>query len=74
MGGSELILYKKEGAIATLVLNLPDRLNAFHGDMRQLLADGLAKAEADNEVRGCWSSPAGDVPSARAATSTSSPR
>ncbi|MHB2017763.1 MAG: enoyl-CoA hydratase/isomerase family protein [Candidatus Xenobia bacterium] len=51
MGGSELIQYVQEGPVATLILNRPERLNAFHGDMRELLSDGLARAEATADVR-----------------------
>jgi enoyl-CoA hydratase/carnithine racemase len=43
--------YAKEGAIATLTLNRPDRLNAITGPMLAALSDALVDADADPAVR-----------------------
>lgn len=45
------IEYQKEGALARVVLNRPERKNALANDMRQLLADSFRAADADDEVR-----------------------
>ncbi|HVH04442.1 MAG TPA: enoyl-CoA hydratase-related protein [Myxococcota bacterium] len=43
--------YAKDGAIATLTLNRPDRLNAITGPMLAALSDALVDADADPAVR-----------------------
>ena len=43
--------YAKEGAIATLTLNRPDRLNAITGPMLDALSAALVDADADPAVR-----------------------
>jgi enoyl-CoA hydratase len=45
------VLYTKEGPLAYLTLNRPEALNAFNADIWQGLDDGLARAQADNDVR-----------------------
>ena len=45
------ILLARDGAIGTLTLNRPDKLNAFAGTMRQEIADGLTELERDAKVR-----------------------
>jgi 2-(1,2-epoxy-1,2-dihydrophenyl)acetyl-CoA isomerase len=47
----EHILAQRDGAIGTLTLNRPDKLNAFAGTMRRELADALDELERDPEVR-----------------------
>ena len=47
----ELVLYNKKGAIATITLNRPDRMNAVNWEMHDLLAKGLEEAAQDDEVR-----------------------
>src|SRR5687768_16892815 len=39
------------GAVATITLNRPDKLNAFTGTMREDLLDALRASDADNAVR-----------------------
>jgi enoyl-CoA hydratase/carnithine racemase len=43
--------YEKEGALATLTLNRPERLNAITGPMLGALSDALLDADADPAVR-----------------------
>jgi enoyl-CoA hydratase/carnithine racemase len=43
--------YEKDGAIATLTLNRPERLNAITGPMLAALSDALVDADADPAVR-----------------------
>jgi enoyl-CoA hydratase/carnithine racemase len=45
------LLYAKDGAIATLTLNRPERMNAISGEMLDLLAERLVEADRDPEVR-----------------------
>jgi len=45
------LLYEKQGAIATLTLNRPDRLNAISGPMLEGLSAHLLEANADRDVR-----------------------
>ena len=45
------LLYEKEGAIATLTLNRPERLNAISGPMLDALSERLVEADRDPEVR-----------------------
>ena len=43
--------YEKDGAIATLTLNRPERLNAITGPMLAALSDALVEADRDPDVR-----------------------
>jgi enoyl-CoA hydratase/carnithine racemase len=43
--------YEKDGAIATLTLNRPERLNAITGPMLAALSEALVDADADPAVR-----------------------
>jgi enoyl-CoA hydratase/carnithine racemase len=45
------VLYEKEGAIATITLNRPERLNAISGPMLTQLSERLIEADRDREVR-----------------------
>ena len=40
-----------EGAVAKIVLNRPEKLNALSGDMRQSLCDYFAQLRFDDTVR-----------------------
>lgn len=55
------IEYQKEGAIARIVLNRPERKNALANDMRQLLTDAFRMADADDEVRAVVLTGTGDT-------------
>jgi 2-(1,2-epoxy-1,2-dihydrophenyl)acetyl-CoA isomerase len=48
---TELVLHQVDGPVHTLVLNRPEKLNAFVADMRDLLLAGVEKAEADDSCR-----------------------
>lgn len=48
---SEALLVEREGAVARILINRPDRLNAFSGTMREDLARMLAALDAEPEVR-----------------------
>ena len=45
------VLYRKNGPIAEIVLNLPSKLNSITGDMIDGLHDAMDRAEADDAVR-----------------------
>src|SRR5262245_14272498 len=45
------LLYEKDGPIATITLNRPDRLNAISGPMLAALSERLVEANADRDVR-----------------------
>lgn len=45
------LLYEKDGPIATLTLNRPDRLNAISGPMLAALSERLVEANVDRDVR-----------------------
>ena len=45
------VLVDVEDGIGTLTLNRPEKLNAFLGDMRDRLGDGLERLAADDDVR-----------------------
>lgn len=45
------VLYRREGAVALLTLNRPDRLNAWNGAMEARYFELLDRAAADPEVR-----------------------
>lgn len=47
----ETILYGVDGAVATITLNRPDKLNAYNAVMGVELADAVAAANADEAVR-----------------------
>jgi enoyl-CoA hydratase/carnithine racemase len=47
----EPVVYERDGAIATLTLNRPRRLNAVTPAMVQALAAGVARANGDPDVR-----------------------
>jgi 2-(1,2-epoxy-1,2-dihydrophenyl)acetyl-CoA isomerase len=47
----ETILYEKNGGVATIALNRPERLNAFDGKMHEEIHDALDHAASDEEVR-----------------------
>lgn len=49
--GTEHLLAEIESGVLTLTLNRPDALNAFSGEMLSALADQLADAETNPEVR-----------------------
>jgi enoyl-CoA hydratase/carnithine racemase len=48
---SDELRYEKDGAIATLTLNRPDRLNAITGPILAALSDALVEADRDPAVR-----------------------
>lgn len=48
---SEELLFEKTGAIATLTLNRPDRLNAISPAMLDAFSDALVEADRDRDVR-----------------------
>ena len=45
------LLYEKDGAIATITLNRPDRLNAISPTLLAALSERLLEADEDREVR-----------------------
>jgi 2-(1,2-epoxy-1,2-dihydrophenyl)acetyl-CoA isomerase len=47
----ETVILEKEGAIATLTLNRPDRLNAISPQMREDLMDSLKEVREDDDIR-----------------------
>lgn len=47
----EHILYERDGAIVTVTLNRPDKLNAYTATMGRELADAFQRADADDSVR-----------------------
>jgi 2-(1,2-epoxy-1,2-dihydrophenyl)acetyl-CoA isomerase len=44
------VLEKREGRIATLILNRPERMNALNADLVVALNDALTRVEADPEI------------------------
>jgi enoyl-CoA hydratase/carnithine racemase len=48
---AESLLITTDGAVRTLTLNRPARLNALNGDLNQALAAALDEAETDDDVR-----------------------
>src|SRR5512143_1994116 len=48
---SQHVLSTVEGAVARVTLNRLDKRNALTGEMYQALADALAQAEGDRQVR-----------------------
>lgn len=51
MSGTDPVLYERDGAIATLTLNRPERLNAISGPMLDALSERLVEADRDRDVR-----------------------
>ncbi|HET7322616.1 MAG TPA: enoyl-CoA hydratase-related protein [Longimicrobiaceae bacterium] len=49
--GAALVLSRRDGAVARITLNRPERLNAFFGTMRDDLAAAVNEAAAAPEVR-----------------------
>ena len=47
----ETLLYEPEGAILTLTLNRPDKLNAYTATMGAELEDAFLRADADDAIR-----------------------
>lgn len=47
----DAVLFRREGAIATIVLNRPDKLNAIDDRLREGLASALDTVERDPEIR-----------------------
>src|SRR5687767_2251827 len=45
------VLYEIDGAVATITLNRPDRLNAISGPMLNALSKALVQADRDPSVR-----------------------
>jgi 2-(1,2-epoxy-1,2-dihydrophenyl)acetyl-CoA isomerase len=45
------IIFEKEGAIATITLNRPEKLNAITQEMRQELPDALEIVTCDDGIR-----------------------
>ncbi len=48
---SDLILTQRDGAIATVVLNRPEKLNALTRPMWQMLGEAIARLSADDSLR-----------------------
>ncbi len=48
---SDTVTSSRQGAVLTLRLNRPDKLNAFNEEMTQALMDALARAEDDSDIR-----------------------
>jgi 2-(1,2-epoxy-1,2-dihydrophenyl)acetyl-CoA isomerase len=44
------VLEKREGGVATLILNRPERMNALNKDLILALNDALTRVEADEEI------------------------
>lgn len=47
----DVLLIEKSGAVATVTLNRPDKLNAFNADLRAAMRDTVARLEDDNAIR-----------------------
>jgi 2-(1,2-epoxy-1,2-dihydrophenyl)acetyl-CoA isomerase len=47
---NRFVLEKREGGVATLILNRPERMNALNKDLVLALNDALARVEADQEI------------------------
>ena len=50
-GGAALVDYSREGQIAILTLNRPEKLNAFSDDLVRHLADALRRFDLDPEAQ-----------------------
>jgi 2-(1,2-epoxy-1,2-dihydrophenyl)acetyl-CoA isomerase len=55
------IEYRKEGAVASIVINRPERKNALAADMRRQLRDAFSSADQDDDVRAVILTGAGDT-------------
>ena len=51
MADTDTVIYERDGRLAYLTLNRPERLNAFNADQWGSLEAGLARAGDDPEVR-----------------------
>jgi 2-(1,2-epoxy-1,2-dihydrophenyl)acetyl-CoA isomerase len=51
MADEKVLLLNKENGIATIILNRPDKLNAFNDELSFALLDALKDCEKDNTVR-----------------------
>src|SRR3989442_13775251 len=51
MADYEQILYDLDGAVLTITLNRPDKLNAFTFVMMRELIDSFDRADADDDIR-----------------------
>jgi len=51
MAASDEVLHERDGAIATLTLNRPERLNAISAGMLDALSERLLEADRDPQVR-----------------------
>ena len=47
----QTIIFSISGAIATIKLNRPEKLNAFGGPMREEILDALEKVAKDDRIR-----------------------
>ncbi|MGB0853422.1 MAG: enoyl-CoA hydratase/isomerase family protein [Pikeienuella sp.] len=47
----DVLLIEKSGAIATVTLNRPDKLNAFDAELRAAMRDTVARLEDDETIR-----------------------
>jgi len=45
------VLYESDGAIATIMLNRPEKFNAFNAQMRKELLEAIERAESEEAVR-----------------------
>ncbi|MET4579641.1 enoyl-CoA hydratase/isomerase family protein [Ottowia thiooxydans] len=68
------IEYQREGAIARIVINRPERKNALANDMRQRLTEVFHEANVDDEVRAVILTGTGDTFCAGADVSRMAPR
>ena len=68
------IEYQREGAVARIVINRPERKNALAGDMRAQLTAAFQAADADDEVRAVILTGTGDTFCAGADVSRMAPR
>lgn len=51
MSSTDNVLIERDGAIGWIRINYPERLNAFSGNMRERIQEGLERFEADAETR-----------------------
>ncbi len=51
MSGFENVMVRRDGGVATITLNRPDKLNAFAGQMRQEVAEAVRQVADDDDVR-----------------------
>ena len=47
---NSVVLEKREGSVATLILNRPERMNALNADLVLALNDALTRVDADPEI------------------------